>query len=279
MIQDLLFRDHRPENANQNEEAAMKRQADRLIIKIKDAELLERRATQLVSANGFPYAYPFNILSHQGSDILRNHYKKHPERGTLRWTESVLKLKPHTYRHSLDINRFFTVMQRGCWAQDIDLLYWRDDRQLAAIDRSQTNLQNIPDAFFILRNREGKIFTQCLEADRATESLYLINYDNDWSTKVERYTDWIRFGFQSAPMFANLPPPIVVSVTTGSERREAEMIKETAKSGGKGAYWFTTAAKLYADKDPNTFWDHLWQTPLGGEPRSLLDRLIPGGLS
>src|SRR5690606_21738981 len=61
MIQDLHFRDHREENQSlKNEEAAMKRQADRFIIKLKDAELIERRAVEQVSARGFPYPYPFN---------------------------------------------------------------------------------------------------------------------------------------------------------------------------------------------------------------------------
>jgi hypothetical protein len=270
MLQDLLFRDHRASNPLlKNEEAAMQRQANRLIIQLKDAELLERRMVQRVSDNGFPYAYPFNVLSRKGADILTRYYARHG--GALRWTESVLKLKPHTYAHMLEINRFLVALQRACWCQEIELTYWVDDRQLSTIDRSQTLFENIPDAFFILEV-QGRIYTHFVEIDRGTESQYLVSGDNDWSTKVERYGRLLKTNFRLAPFFADLPTPIVLTVTTGRQTRVRNMMTETLASGGRGSYWFTTASDLYPDKSAQSFWGPVWTTP-DGEVRSLLDRV------
>ncbi len=270
MLQDLLFRDHRASNPLlKNEEAAMQRQANRLIIQLKDAELLERRMVQLVSANGFPYAYPFNILSRKGAEVLSRYYAK--QGGTLRWTESVLRLKPHTYAHMLEINRFLVALQRACWWADVELTYWVEDRQLGLIDRAQTRFENIPDAFFILEY-ERRVYTHFFEVDRGTESQYLVSGNNDWATKVERYGRLLKTNFRMAPFFAGLPQPIVLNLTTGKQQRVKNMMQETLTAGGHGSYWFATASELYPNKQADSFWRPVWLTP-DGEVRSLLDRV------
>lgn len=276
MMQDLLFRDHRAEDPTlKNPEEAMKRQANRLIIRLKDAELIERRMVQLISDNGFPYAYPFNILSRNGAEVLTRYYAKHG--GTLRWSESVLKLKPHTYAHSLEINRFFVALQRACWAEDIELSYWIDDRQLATIDRTQTLFEHYPDAFFMLE-KDDHTFTHFLEIDRGTESLYLVSGDHDWATKAERYSRLLTTNFARAPFFAELPPPIVLIVVTTGERRTANILAEILGAGAHESYWATTAKRLYLDKHTDRFWQPIWNTP-DGEVHSLLDRVCLSHLS
>lgn len=270
MLQDLLFRDHRDENQDlKNPEEAMKRQANRLIIRLKDAELIERRMVQLISDNGFPYAYPLNVLSRKGAEILTRYYARHG--GSLRWTESVLKLKPHTYAHALELNRFFVALQRACWAEDIELSYWIDDRQLSSIDRSQTLFESYPDAFFMLE-RDRQVFTHFLEIDRGTESLYLIRGNNDWSSKAEHYSRLLTTNFARAPFFAELPIPVVLIVVTTGARRTSNILAEILDTKAHGTYWATTNRRLYPDKRADHFWQPVWNTP-NGEVCSLADRV------
>jgi hypothetical protein len=271
MLQDLLFRDHRDpikDASLDNPEEAMKRSANRTIIRLKDAELIERRMVWMESRQGFPYPYPCNQLTSHGASFLKRHYQRHG--GALRWRASLSGLTDRGARHTLEINRFFVALQRGCWNADVQLSLWRDDRQLAAMDRASTYFDNVPDAFFILESGMG-ISPFFLEVDRGFETIVSQSGDDgDWATKLERYDRFLSHGYSQAPFFDELPEAAVLTVTT-SARRVASMIDATRLAHG-GPYWYAPAADLYATKSADALWQPIWHS-VTGQGVSLRDLL------
>lgn len=259
MLQDLLFRDHRDPTHDarlKDPEAAMKRTANRLIIRLKDAELIERRLVWMESAHGFPYPYPVNQLTAQGANLLKRVYAEHG--GTVRWRPSLTSLTDRGARHALEINRFFVALQRASWVKDVTVHHWRDDRQLAAMDRGETLFDNVPDAFFILE-AGGQQYSFFLEIDRGFETVAsLLGDPGDWTTKIERYQRFLTAGYARAPYFATLPEPLILTVTT-SAARVVSLLAATRTVAPDGPYWMTHQAALYADKAADALWRPVWE--------------------
>jgi hypothetical protein len=139
--------------------------------------------------------------------------------------------------------------------------YWINYRQFRALPKTQTQLQNEPDAFFIVK-RNGVPLTFFLEIDRGTETLVSEKgRTTDMFTKYSRYGSFLKERYADAPFFANQPPPVVLTVTHGGKVRKKGLIETAAKAGCQTAYWFTTADELYASKEPNALFDEVWQVP------------------
>lgn len=267
MLQDLLYRDHRAKASLKNEEAAMTRQADRHIRRLLDAGLIERGMVWYESEQGFPYPSPYNQITAKGAAVLE-------EAGlSVRFKSHRKDKGQDSARHALEISRFYVALQRACWWLGAELSLWYDDRQLAALDASSTLLENVPDAFFVVEY-QGRTYSHFFEADRGTETLVSEkSRKSDLLTKFTRYGRHIKDDFLEAPFFDGLPRPIVLTVTTGGERRMQEMMATAIKAGGAGSYWFATAAEVYADKQAQSFWRELWHVSDGVSCRSLRTRL------
>lgn len=267
MIQDLFYRDHRKTTENKNEEAAMKRQSDRLVRDLLNAGLIECGMVWYESEKGFPYPYRYVQLTARGAKELE------AAGLTTRFKSHRKDKGQDSARHALDINQFYVALQRACWQQGIIIRKWLDDRQLAALERADTLMENVPDAFFVLE-RDGQLYTHFLEADRGTEILVSDKgRTTDLRTKFLRYGTHLKDTFHQAPSFQGLPTPIVLIVTTGGPQRLSNMIDTAFSTGGRGSYWFTTAGELYASKDRSHFWAEHWQVPGNESYRSLLNRL------
>lgn len=272
MIQDLFFRDHRPKTDNRNEEAAMKRQADRAIRELVDAGLLECGMVWYEAESGFPYPYRYVQLTAAGARALEDadlpiRYKSHrKDKGQ------------DSARHALGINEFYVFLQRACWQQGFRVAKWQDDRQLAAMEKTDTLLENVPDAFFLIE-ANGTYYPHFLEYDRGTETLVSDKgRTTDLLTKYQRYGRHLGGNFTVAPFFEGLYQPVVLNVTTGGPRRIFGMMDTCHQAGGRGSYWFVGADTLYSSKSPTHFWAKHWQAKPTDDPdevsyRSLLNRL------
>jgi hypothetical protein len=217
--------------------------------------------------SGFPYPYRYVQITARGARELE-------ERDLPTRFKSHRKDKGQdSARHSLGINRFYVALQRSCWAIGATLALFVDDRQLAAMEKADTLLENIPDAFFIIEY-QGNHYPGFLEYDRGTETLESgKGRTTDLLTKYDRYGKHLKSAFTRAPYFEGLYQPIVLNITEGGDGRLGGMMGVCFKAGGLGSYWFVKASDLYATKDPSHFWDKLWQVPGGESYRSLLDRM------
>lgn len=265
-LHDLFFRQ------TTKTEATTQRACSRLIRPLIDAGLLEAGMVWYEAESGFPYPYRYLQITTRGAAVLAEHGYE------VRYKSTRKDKAQDSARHILGISEFYVALQRACWAVGATLPLWVDDRQLSGMERSQTLLENVPDAFFVIEH-EGKHYPGFLEYDRGTEILVSgKGRTTDLATKYDRYGEHLKNRFHLAPYFEGLSAPVVLSLTTGGQVRLKGMMDTCHDAKGRASYWFATTKTLYQSSDPMHFWSKLWALKPTHDPevvsyRSLLDRM------
>ena len=150
--------------------------------------------------------------------------------------------------HALQINDVRTAITLAAQRQGYRVEKWISDWQLKSeerreyvsiVGRSGQYQQRavIPDAYFVLNlgDRRAHFF---LELDRATMS------GQRWKEKVSAYLAYVRSGqYRERYQTTSLR---ILTVTTTAKRLE-NLLKATARAGGKDLFWFTTMDQIAMD--------------------------------
>lgn len=293
-ISELLFRDEPGRDGARRNEHAAQAAGNRSLRRLWDNAFVERKRIVLTSRRtGGPYISFVNILTAAGAAAVEAFYEEEDRGRQARWTPGTGEVGPQQIAHAIAINDVHALIRRAAPRRQMRLAYWRDDRQLSAMNRQgETHFVSIPDAFFLLTSPSKRHLAHFLEVDQGTESVLATSEGRrDWRAKIAGYETYFRTRYSAEDVFEGLEAPIVVTVTTSRKRLE-RMLEATAAAGGApGRYWYTTLDDLTppppddaalgalteqerAERQrqrPEAFWQPIWR--VNGEPvAASLDR-------
>ena len=151
--------------------------------------------------------------------------------------------------HLLATNEVRIALMLAAQVQGLTLVRWLDDRTLRRSEMKEHvvmpgegRVAIVPDGFFQVKTKEGKVFSHFLEADRRTVvGVSSKSGRRDWARKVRAFTAFYESGQYgrrySAEQFR------VLTVTTGAVRL-ANLKTITEEAGGGRRFWFTTYEQL-----------------------------------
>ncbi len=281
-VADLLFADRpNPQGALRTDTAAQAA-ANRTLRRLWHSGLVERVRVVLTSRRtGGPYVTFVNVLTVAGARIVRDSYEELGTDRSLRWTKGGGDLGYQGFEHAVAINDVYALAVRACAHGGVRIGGWRDDRQLAAMNRiGETHFVSVPDGFFAL-SAGGPVVGHFLELDRGTETVFGISERRrDWKAKIAGYEAYFRERYGAEALFEGIAAPVVLTVTTSAERL-ANLVAATRAAGGGARYWYTTLDALDPEDAPRgaAFWEPIWHLATEASPCSLLERVGPNFVS
>jgi hypothetical protein len=280
-VAELLYCDAPNARGQARTERAARAAANRTLQRLWHAGYVDRQRAILTSRRGHWYQHFVNVLTPQGIEAVGAYYR---ERGDGRRPRAAAppRLGPRELEHALAINDLHVLIARACRQRGRTLGLWRDERQLAALNRAGlTHLDPLPAALAALRRGAEPWRLYFLELDLGSASIFGATAGREaWRERVRGYERYCREVFGGEAVFAGLPPPTILTVTTGPEQL-ASLVEATLAAGGTpGRYWYTTREALWPAEGtaPATrWWEPLWHLPGERAPRSLLAQPLPGG--
>jgi hypothetical protein len=203
----------------------------------------------------------------------------------LPWHRTDTRLRPNYIEHLILTNDIrLAVMRAVKETSGIELVTWHDELTLARnhrddkieLPQSDGSIQHvtlIPDAYFVLRNSEGKVRQHFLEIDRGTETATSSDESyRTWERKIRTYKRFFSDGWCERRYGTDAGR--VLTVTT-SQKRLSNLLAVSEGVGAKQRFWFTTHAqateviiqqiKVGSDEDnkykaiiPNILSDPIW---------------------
>ena len=280
-VAELLYYDAPNLRGERRTEPAARAAANRTLQRLWHAGYVDRRKVILTSRRGHWYQHFVNVLTPQGIEAVGAYYR---ERGDDQRPRAAAppRLGQQELEHALAINDLHVLIARACRQRGRTFGLWRDERQLAALNRAGlTHLDPLPAAIAALRRGAEPWRLYFLELDLGTASVFGATAGREaWRDRVRGYEGYCRDVFGREGVFAGLPPPTVLTVTTSPEQL-AMLVEATLAAGATpGRYWYTTREALWPIEGvapPTRFWEPLWHLPGEREPRSLLAQPQPTG--
>jgi len=271
----LLFRDGAgPGGVARASDAAADQACNRYCLRrLFDRGLLRRREVILRSpVTHNHYQAMVNLPTKEGFEMVQD-VREDAGQARGRWSAAAYDLSNFTVAHILAIHDFLIHLQRACARRELAVVAWYLDRDLAAM--KGLGFGAIPDALIVVQRRDGKRVPLFVEIDRGTETVIgVAEGRRDWFRKIGLYGDYLATqggAFYRLDFYTGLERPLVLTVTTTHKRIDT-MITATRKAEGEGTYWYTTAAELYADEEPDNCFAPLWRTAVNDKRRSLAER-------
>jgi len=275
-ISDLLFAGAPNRRGVPRTENAARAATSRTLQRLWDARYVERLPAMLTSRRtGLPYLHFVNALTEAGAAVVAEHYAALERPPALRWTRGSLEIGPQQLEHTVGLTSIAALLARACRAAGLTFTSWRDDRQLAGLNREgRTHFISVPDGFFIIGRSRQESRAYFLELDLGTETVLGFSpFRRDWGDKIAGYVKYFAREYPREVFFKGVARPVVLTITTSPERR-ANLVAATRAAGGDAGYWFTTldqfdppdgqvprAAAVFAP---------IWQAPTDDAPRSLV---------
>lgn len=180
-------------------------------------------------------------------------------------------MAPEALAHALLINDVAIALSRSCEHHGWRLLAWIDDFAARAAQGQVAFSRFVPDAAALIE-RQGIRALYFVEVDRGTEPV-ASNAANSWRTKMQRYRCYLDDGFATDRFFAGQPQPLLLTVTTSSQRLR-HLMTETRTTGDPERSWFCLSVWV---EPPYDLLDAIWHRPHGGEMFfSLVDQMALG---
>ena len=223
--------------------------------------------------------YPVNVLTKAGLDELTA-YVELMELPDFQPRPITKKLPFHTLDHEVKVRDVAVQFQRAITEQDWGFGYWIGDEDFEMWKGDYFTGQMIPDGFFLIDDGP-RTWPHFLEIDMGTQTVVSgvkggTTTIKDWRTKMERYLDYLpRFANDS--LFAGLTDPIVLIVTTSSDRMQS-LKKAAFEVGCRGMFWFTTFEQ-FGSEWPASALNYIWTTPHEKTARSFANRITSQGPS
>lgn len=274
-IADLIFADAPNSQGVPRTENAARAATSRTLQRLWDARYVERVPAMLTSRRtGLPYLNFVNVLTEAGAAIVAEHLATQGRSATLRWTKAALELGPQQLAHTVGLTSVACLLARACRRAGLTFTSWRDDRQLAGLNREgQTHFISIPDGFFVIGTSREESRAYFLELDLGTETVFgLSPYRRDWGDKIAGYVKYFDRDYPRESFFKGVARPAVLTITTSDERCE-NLIAATRQAGGDGGYWFTTIDRFDppdgCNQRASAIFAPIWQVPTDGDRRTL----------
>ncbi len=280
-LHDLLYRrlpsDLSAEHRAKSDAATARAFNHRSLIRLKDRELIVRKAIHLNASGPWMPPYPINVLTQAGLDELRGHASSE---GITDFQPRplVAKIPFRSLDHEFKVRDVAIQFERAADEQGWYFGYWIGDEDFE-MWKGHFSGQMIPDGFFLLQDGPTRK-PHFLEVDMGTETVTSGTNGKrtikDWATKFERYLNYLP-RFSNDGIFQGLSDPIVLIVCP-SGARMASLRKAAMDAGCRGMFWFTTFENLAHDW-PMSALNFVWSTPHEKLTRSLLNRVSSGAPS
>lgn len=252
-------------------------QIQRRLRGLYDERYLDRPPEQNARRNNRTQHYVYG-LGYRGAQILREEHGLNQIRGD--WTEKNREVANLTILHQLMIADFRTsltvALREGRAAE---LVFWRQGHELLdhAIWRHQGREWErpvYPDAWFVLRTREGKDRHFFLEADNSTMRLDRVykkmeGYFWYWLAGREEYINEYR---REKGLFAKAMAFRVLTIAKSAERAR-NLVDQVREMGPQrkptSMFWFTPM-QAYSLEEPRRILGPIWTTAKDSQKMALI---------
>lgn len=190
-----------------------------------------------------PFIY---ALDRKGAELLVTELGVDP--ATLEWRPRPQEENYPFLEHLLTTTDFRIALQDACIHCDVELLMWRDEKELRSegmFDRvtianpsgKEQTTAVIPDAVFML-SKEGKRGLFFVEIDMRSVTVQPTRWERKgWVKKIQAYNAYVRSETYAARYENRLARVLII--TTG-ERRLENIKKAAEMANGDTKFWFTT---------------------------------------